>query len=56
MMSFDGYIPHPEKGIDEMRKCVGETIVFMAATSDHFYSASSFENPSGYWGNLIPAD
>lgn len=56
MMSFEGYITHPDKGVNEMRKCIGETIAFMTATSNRFYSASSFENPSSYWGNLIPAD
>ena len=56
MMSFDGYITHPEKGVDEMRKCIGATITFMTDTSDRFYSVSSFESPSRYWGNLIPTD
>ena len=56
MMSFEGYITHPEKGVDEMRGCIGETIAFMSSTLDRFHSVSSFENPSRYWDNLIPAD
>jgi len=56
MMSFEGYITHPEKGVDEMRQCIGETIAFMNATSDRFYSASSFGSPSKYWDNLIPSN
>lgn len=56
MMAYEGYIPHPEKSVDEMRKCIGNTIDFMTATTDRFYSASSFENPSRNWGELIPTD
>jgi len=56
MMSTIGYPVHPDKGVDEIRKCVGETIAFLTTTSDRFYSASSFKSPSEYWGNLIPAD
>jgi hypothetical protein len=56
MMAYDSYIAHPEKSINEMRKCIGGTIAFMMATSDKFYLASSFENPSRYWGTLIPTD
>jgi len=56
VMSLEGFTTHPEKGVDELRKCIGTSIAFMTATSDRFYLASSFENPSGYWGNLIPAD
>ena len=56
MMSFESYITHPDKGVNEMRKCIGETIAFMTDTSNRFYSASSFENPSRHWGKMIPAD
>lgn len=55
-MAYEGYIPHPEKSTDEMRRCIGTTIAFMTITSDRFYSASSFENPSRNWGDLMPAD
>lgn len=53
MMSHESYVPHPEKSVDEMRKCIGATITFMTVTSDRFYSASSFRNPSSYWGYLM---
>jgi len=56
MMSAVNYPGHPDKGVDEMRQCVGETIAFLTATSNRFYSASSFKSPSRYWGNLIPVD
>ena len=56
MMARDSYTPHPEKSIDELRQCIGATIDFMTATSTRFYSASSFENPSRNWGDLIPTD
>jgi hypothetical protein len=56
MLLRKGYTSHPDKSLDEMRKCVGATIAFMAATSAKFYSVSSFENPSRYWVDLIPAD
>jgi len=56
MMSTVDYPPHPDKGVDELRQCVGDTITFLTATSNRFYSTSSFKNPSRYWGNLIPAD
>jgi len=56
MMAYEGYIPHPEKGVDEMRNCIGATIAFMNATLDRFHSASSFENPSRNWGDLMPMD
>jgi hypothetical protein len=56
MMAYGGYVPHPEKTIDEMRKCIGATITFMTTTSESFYLASSFENPSRNWGDLIPTD
>lgn len=56
MMAYEGYLPHPEKSVDEMRNCIGATIAFMIATSDRFYSASSFENPSRNWGELIPTE
>jgi hypothetical protein len=56
MMVYEGYISHPEKSVDEMRKCIGATISFMTATSDKFHSVSSFENPSKNWGELIPTE
>lgn len=55
-MSTVGYPGHPDKGVDEVRNCIGETITFLTATSNRFYSVLSSKNPSGYWGNLIPAD
>lgn len=56
VMSLEGFTTHPEKGIDELRKCIGTSIALMVATSNRFYSASSFKNPSEYWGSLIPTD
>ncbi|KAF9792681.1 hypothetical protein BJ322DRAFT_1152374 [Thelephora terrestris] len=56
MMAFEGYIPHPEKSVDEMRKCIGATIDFMTATSNKFYSASSLKNPSESWSDLMGTD
>ena len=56
MMEQEGHTPHPEKSVDEMRICIGATIEFMTTTLERFYSASSFENPSGNWGDLIPAE
>ena len=56
VMSLEGFTTHPEKGVDELRKCIGSSIAFMAATSDRFYLASSFKNSSQYWGSLIPTD
>lgn len=55
-MAYEGYIPHPEKSTSEMRECIGATIAFMNATSDRFYSASAFKNPSKNWSDLIPTD
>ena len=55
-MSLEGFTTHPEKGVDELQKCIGASMAFMHATSGRFYSASSFENPSEYWGSLIPTD
>ena len=56
MMSTVDYPVHPDKGVDELRECVGATITFLTATSNQFYSAASLKSPSRYWGNLIPAD
>ena len=56
MMAFEGYIPHPEKSVDEMRKCIGATIDFMTATSNKFYSASSLKIPSESWSDLMGTD